>query len=74
MIVRALAGPIVTGFTDGYKAHLQATTTALQTRAKLATDEEATQRAEISATAQYRIAEIGHWYEPDKLFEYILVS
>jgi hypothetical protein len=38
--------------------------------ADLAAAEIASQTAETKAVMQYRIAEIGHWYEPDKLMGY----
>ena len=39
----------------------------------LAAGEIASQTAESNAILQYRTAEIGHWYEPEKLFAYIMV-
>ena len=38
--------------------------------ADLAAAEIAAQTSESNAILQYRIAEIGHWYEPDKLVGY----
>jgi hypothetical protein len=38
--------------------------------ADLAAGETAAQVSDANAILQYRIAEIGHWYEPDKLIGY----
>jgi len=40
--------------------------------ADLAATEIAAQVSETNAILQYRIAEIGHWYEPDKLMGYFV--
>ncbi len=69
-IVRFMGGPVIRGLLDAYNAHLKATTTDKQTAADLAGKEIAAQIAETSAITQYRIAEIGHWYEPDKIMGY----
>ena len=42
------------------------------TAANLAGQEIAAQTAEMNAITQYRIAEIGHPWEPDKLMEYFV--
>ncbi len=65
-----IGGPVIRGLLDAYNAHLKATTTDKQTAASLAGQEIAAQTAETNAITQYRIAEIGHWYEPDKLMGY----
>lgn len=69
-IISFLGGPVIKGLIDAYQAHLTATTTDKQTAADLAGKEIAAQTAETNAITQYRIAEIGHWYEPDKLMGY----
>jgi len=38
----------------------------------LAGKEIAAQVSETSAIMQYRTAEIGHWYEPDKIMGYVV--
>lgn len=68
-----IGGPIVTGLIDAYKAKLAAGNTQDKLAADLAARELSVQQAEIAAQAQLRIAEIGHWYEPDHLFGYIMV-
>ena len=40
--------------------------------ADLAANEIAAQTAETTAIMQYRIAELGHWSEPDKLMGYFV--
>jgi hypothetical protein len=40
--------------------------------ADLAATEIAAQVSETNAILQYRTAEIGHWYEPDKLMGYFV--
>ena len=42
------------------------------TAANLAGREIAAQVSETNAILQYRTAEIGHWYEPDKLMGYFV--
>lgn len=71
-IISFLGGPVIKGLIDAYQAHLTATTTDKQTAADLAAKEMAGQTAETQAQTQYRIAEIGHWYEPDKIMGYLV--
>lgn len=65
-----LGGPIINGLISAYKAKLSAGNTADRIAADLAARELAVQQVEIQAQAQLRIAEIGKWYEPDKLMGY----
>jgi hypothetical protein len=69
-IISFLGGPVIKGLIDAYQAHLTATTTDKQTAANLAGQEIAAQVSETNAIMQYRTAEIGHWYEPDKIMGY----
>lgn len=69
-ILSFIGGPVIKGLIDAYQAHLTATTTDKQTAANLAGQEIAAQTSETNAIMQYRIAEIGHWYEPDKIIGY----
>jgi hypothetical protein len=71
-ILSFLGGPVIKGLINAYQAHLTATTTDKQTAANLAGQEIAAQTAETQAQTQYRIAEIGHWYEPDKIMGYLV--
>jgi len=65
-----LTGPLLNKALDGWKAKLAADNDADKIAADLATRELAVQQREIEVQAQYRIAEIGRWYEPDKLMGY----
>lgn len=71
MIFSFLGGPVAKALVSAYQAHLTATTTDNQTAADLAGKEIAAQTAEINATTQLKIAEIGHPWEIEKLFAYI---
>lgn len=71
-ILKFLGGPIISGLITAYQAHLTATTTDNQTAANLAGKEIAAQVSETNAIMQYRTAEIGHWYEPDKIMGYLV--
>lgn len=71
-IMQFIGGPVVSGLIGAYKAHLQATTTDHTIAADLAGKEIAAQTAETQAITQYRIAELGYWYEPDKIMGYLV--
>jgi hypothetical protein len=53
-------------------AKLKAGNTDSKIAADLAASEIAAQTAETQLVTQYRIAELGHWYEPDKLMGYFV--
>ena len=65
-----LTGPLLNKALDAYKAKLSAGNDADRIAADLATREMAVQQREIEVQGQYRIASLGHWYEPDKLMGY----
>ena len=65
-----LSGPIVGAVIDGYKAKLAAGNDKDRIAADLAARELDVQRAEIEAQTALRIAQIGKWYEPEKLMGY----
>ncbi|MFK4534092.1 hypothetical protein [Bradyrhizobium ottawaense] len=69
-IISFLGGPVVKALIEAYSAKLKAGNIDSKIAADLAASEIASQTAEINAVMQYRIAEIGHWYEPDKLMGY----
>ncbi|MHC2537816.1 hypothetical protein [Bradyrhizobium diazoefficiens] len=69
-IISFLGGPVVKALIDAYSAKLKAENVDAKIAADLAAGEIASQTAETKAVMQYRIAEIGHWYEPDKLMGY----
>lgn len=71
-IIGFIGGPVVKGLLDAYNAKLKAGNTSEKIAADLATSEIAAQQAEIQAQTQYRIAELGRWYEPDKLMGYFV--
>jgi hypothetical protein len=71
-IISFLGGPVVSGLIKAYQAKLAAGNTSEKIAADLATTEIAAQTAETQAITQYRIAEIGHPYEPDKLMGYFV--
>ncbi len=65
-----LSGPIVGAVIDGYKAKLAAGNDKDRIAADLAARELDVQRAEIEAQNALRIAQIGKWYEPEKIIGY----
>jgi hypothetical protein len=69
-ILSFLGGPVVKGLIEAYQAKLKAGNVETKIAADLAASEIAAQTTETQAITQYRIAEIGHWYEPDKLMAY----
>ena len=69
-ILSFLGGPVVKGLIDAYQAKLKAGNVESKIAADLAATEIAAQVSEANAIGRYRIAEIGHWYEPDKLMGY----
>lgn len=71
-ILNSVFGQAFGSLVEGYKAKLAAGNTADKIAADLASRELAVQQMEVQAQAQLRVAEIGHAWEPDKLFEYTL--
>ena len=67
-----LGGPVIKGLIDAYQAKLKAGNVESKIAADLAATEIAAEVAEFNAILRYRIAEIGHWYEPDKLMGYFV--
>jgi len=72
MIFKFLGGDVAKALVSAYQAHLTATTTDNATAADLAGKEIAAQTSETQAITQYRIAELGYWYEPDKIMGYLV--
>lgn len=70
LIMSFIGGPVIKGLLDAYNAHLQATTSDKQIAADLAGKEIAAQMVEIQEQTKYRVAEIGHPFEPDKIMGY----
>jgi hypothetical protein len=71
-ILSFIGGPVIKGLIDAYQAKLKAGNVESKIAADLAAGEIAAQASEANAILQYRIAEIGHWYEPDKLMGYFV--
>lgn len=72
-IIGFVGGPVIKGLLDAYNSHLKATTTDKQTAADLAGKEIAAQTAEAQAQTQLKIAEVGHFWEPEKFAFYIVL-
>jgi hypothetical protein len=69
-ILSFLGGPVIKGLIDAYQAKLAAGTKDAKIAADLAAAEIAAQTAETQVQTQYRIAELGRWWEPDKIMGY----
>lgn len=69
-ILGFLGGPVIKGLIDAYQAKLRAGNTDSKIAADLAATEIAAQVSENEALLRLRAAEIGCWYEPDKLIGY----
>jgi len=69
-ILGFLGGPVIKGLIDAYQAKLRAGNTDSKIAADLAATEIAAQVSESEAMLRLRAAEIGCWYEPDKLIGY----
>lgn len=69
-IISFLGGPVVRALIEAYGAKLKAENIDSKIAADLAASEIAAQTAETNAVMQYRVAELGRWYEPDKLMGY----
>jgi hypothetical protein len=73
-ILSFVGGPVIKGLIDAYQARLKAGNVESKIAADLAAGEIAAQVSESNAILQYRTAEIGHWYEPDKLMGYFVAA
>src|SRR3954465_511366 len=69
-ILSFIGGPVIKGLIDAYQAKLKAGNTDSKIAADLAATEIAAQVSESDAQLRLRAAEIGCWYEPDKLIGY----
>lgn len=72
-LLNFFGGPVIKGAVDAYKAKLEAGNNADRIAADLAARELEVQRRETEVQNEYKIAMLGHWYEPVNLFGYILV-
>lgn len=73
-IISFLGGPVIKSLIDAYNARLKSGNVNNRIAADLAANEIAAQISEANAIQQYRIAEIGRWYEPDKLMGYFVAA
>jgi hypothetical protein len=73
-LLSLLGGPIVQAVLGAYQKKLDAGNTSERIASDLAMRELQVQQAEIQAQTQLRIAQIGHWYEPEHLAAYIFVA
>ena len=69
-ILSFIGGPVIKGLIDAYQAKLKAGNVESKIASDMAATEIAAQTAETNAITQYRIAELGRWYEPDKIMGY----
>ena len=65
-----LTGPLLQSGVDAWKAKLQSDSDKDKIAADLAGRELIVQQRELELQTQLRIAELGRWYEPDKLMGY----
>jgi hypothetical protein len=69
----SFASSIISGALDAYKLKLAAGTSQATLAEQLATQELAVQAKELELQTQLRLAQIGHFWEPEHLFGYIMV-
>lgn len=69
-----IAGPVLGKALDAYKAKLSSGNTSENIAADLAAKEVELQRREAELHTQYRVAELGYWYEPDKIMCYCVAA
>lgn len=69
-LLSLITGPVINGVIDGYKAKLAAGNDKDRIAADLAGRELAVQQKEIEVDGQLRIAQVGKWWEPEKIMGY----
>lgn len=69
-----LTGPLFSTALSAWKAKLASQDTATQAAGVLAARELDVQQREFEVQAALRTAEIGHAWEPDKLFAYVVLA
>lgn len=72
-IIGAILKPLFGTMLEGYKAKLESGTSREAIAAELAQRELAVQQTEIASQSELKKAQIGHAWEPEKLFAYIIV-
>lgn len=71
-IISFLGGPVIKGLVDAYNAKLKAGNVSERIAADTAAAEIVAQTAEKKADTELKVAQIGHFWEPEKLFAYSL--
>ena len=71
--VSAIGGKVADTVLGWHKDTLDASNTESRIKADLAQRELAVQQTEIQAQAQLKVAEVGHPWEPEKLFAYVVL-
>lgn len=69
-VLTFLGGPVVNGIIKAYTAKLANDSQIENVHARLAASELQVQAMEIEAQSKVKIAEVGHWFEPEHLFAY----
>lgn len=69
-VAKFLGGPFLTAALEAYQAKLTSENTVVSAKEALAIQELSLQAREAELQTQYRIATIGHWFEPDHLMGY----
>lgn len=72
-ILSFLGGPVVRGAVEAYKVKQDAQNNSERIAADLAGRELLVEQRELELTQQLKVAQIGHWYEPEHLFGYTMV-
>lgn len=72
-LISLLSGPIINGAIKAYQSKLAAGNTSERIAADLAGRELEVQKQEATVQAQLKVAQVGHPWEPEKLFAYIIV-
>lgn len=70
-LLSTILGPLFGTALKAYQAKLAAGNTSENIAAELAGRELLVQQAEIQAQSQLKIAQVGHWSEPEHLFAYV---
>ena len=69
-IIGFVGGPVIKGPDRCLQREAEGRYTSEKIAADLAAGEIAAQTTEIRAQTEYKIASLGHWYEPDKIMGY----
>jgi len=72
-LVGSIGGKVADSVLGWHKDSLDAANQEARIRADLAQSVVRRDAAEDAARTQLKIAEIGHWYEPEKLFAYVIL-